>query len=56
MQSIDLGEKVMVRLKDLDHIAYVRFASVYRNFKDTTEFLREIRELLDASVRHPAEE
>ena len=40
-----LGEMVMERLKTLDHIAYVRFASVYRNFKDLTEFYDEIKDL-----------
>jgi transcriptional repressor NrdR len=51
IQSIVLGEKVMEKLKGMDQIAYVRFASVYRKFKDTTEFLDEIRELLDTSRR-----
>jgi transcriptional repressor NrdR len=51
VKSIEIGEKVMEKLKGLDHIAYVRFASVYRKFKDTTEFLDEIRELLD-TPRH----
>ena len=40
-----LGELVMERLKSRDHIAYVRFASVYRNFQDLTEFYEEIRDL-----------
>jgi transcriptional repressor NrdR len=40
-----LGEMVMERLKALDHIAYVRFASVYRNFQDLTEFYDEIKDL-----------
>jgi transcriptional repressor NrdR len=56
VKSIVLGEKVMERLKGLDHIAYVRFASVYRNFKDTTEFLHEIRELLDTAARQREED
>jgi transcriptional repressor NrdR len=46
VNSIELGKKVMDKLQALDHVAYVRFASVYRKFKDTTEFLREIEELL----------
>ncbi len=46
VNSIELGEKVMNKLQDLDQVAYVRFASVYRKFKDTREFLREIEELL----------
>jgi len=40
-----LGQMVMDRLKVRDHIAYVRFASVYRNFQDLTEFYDEIRDL-----------
>lgn len=45
VESRRLGELVMQRLKALDHIAYVRFASVYRNFQDLTEFYEEIRDL-----------
>lgn len=41
-----LGEMVMTRLQSLDQVAYVRFASVYRNFQDTTEFMEEVRELV----------
>ena len=40
-----IGEMVMVRLKQLDPVAYVRFASVYREFKDIDTFAREISEL-----------
>lgn len=40
-----IGEMVMDRLKLRDHVAYVRFASVYRNFQDIDEFYEEIREL-----------
>jgi transcriptional repressor NrdR len=43
-----VGELVMDELKDLDQIAYVRFASVYREFKDLTEFMEEIKPLLAA--------
>lgn len=55
IKSIEIGEKVMEKLKVLDHIAYVRFASVYRKFKDTTEFLDQIRELLDTPARRKDE-
>lgn len=48
VESQALGEMVMRRLRRLDQVAYVRFASVYRNFQDTTEFMQEVREL----VRH----
>ena len=41
-----LGEWVMRELVKLDQVAYVRFASVYRNFQDTTEFMEEVRELV----------
>ncbi len=40
-----IGEKVMMKLKDLYQVAYVRFASVYRQFKDVNTFIEEISEL-----------
>ena len=43
----DIGEIVMKRLKDVDEVAYVRFASVYREFKDTQTFMKELQRLLD---------
>jgi len=42
----EIGELVMRELHQLDEVAYVRFASVYRQFKDITEFMTEVRELL----------
>ncbi len=42
----EIGEMVMERLKQLDSVAYVRFASVYRDFKDVEEFLKEINQLM----------
>lgn len=42
-----IGEKIMERLKELDKVAYVRFASVYRQFEDAQEFMAELRDLLD---------
>jgi len=42
-----IGERVMDRLKDLDKVAYVRFASVYRQFEDVEEFMSELRNLVD---------
>jgi transcriptional repressor NrdR len=45
VESQRLGELVMERLKAQDHIAYVRFASVYRNFQDLTEFYDELKDL-----------
>ena len=41
-----VGEMVMERLKDLDEVAYVRFASVYRSFKDINTFMEELTKLL----------
>jgi transcriptional repressor NrdR len=48
LPSTQLGEEVMARLKLLDEVAYVRFASVYRSFRDISEFMSELKELLDA--------
>jgi transcriptional repressor NrdR len=44
--SHDIGEKVMVLLHGLHEIAYVRFASVYREFKDVNDFVAELKSLL----------
>lgn len=41
-----IGEKVMENLKDIDEVAYVRFASVYRQFKDVNNFIQELEKLL----------
>jgi len=41
-----IGELVMSKLRDLDEVAYVRFASVYRQFKDASSFIREVRKLI----------
>jgi transcriptional repressor NrdR len=45
VQSLVVGEQVMEQLKQLDQVAYVRFASVYRDFKDLNEFRMEIDRL-----------
>ncbi len=45
--SSEIGEKIMVWLHDLDAIAYVRFASVYREFKDVNDFFDELKHILD---------
>jgi len=47
--STEVGELVMDKLKDLDEVAYVRFASVYRQFKDITTFRDELNKLLDSN-------
>lgn len=46
IRSSEIGEKVMEELHRLDGVAYVRFASVYRQFKDIPEFMDELKELL----------
>ncbi len=46
IQTSVIGEKVMDKLKDVDEVAYVRFASVYREFKDVNTFIDEIKNLL----------
>ncbi|MBO4831245.1 MAG: transcriptional repressor NrdR [Oscillospiraceae bacterium] len=45
--STEVGELVMRKLKDLDEVAYVRFASVYRQFKDINTFMSELNKLLN---------
>lgn len=47
IESKKIGEIVMDELKDLDQVAYVRFASVYREFKDVNTFMSELKKLLD---------
>ena len=47
IKSQEIGELVMMKLRDVDEIAYVRFASVYKKFKDKAEFLDEMKKLLD---------
>ena len=44
-----IGEIVMERLKSLEQVAYVRFASVYREFKDVNTFMNELKKMLDSS-------
>jgi len=46
--SHDIGERVMAKLHNLNDIAYVRFASVYREFKDVNDFVSELRSLLSS--------
>ena len=47
VSSVDLGSMVLKRLISVDKVAYVRFASVYRDFKDVDEFSEELRSLHD---------
>ncbi|MDE7431040.1 MAG: transcriptional regulator NrdR [Lachnospiraceae bacterium] len=51
ISSSQIGEMLMNKLKDFDSVAYVRFASVYREFKDVNTFVDEIKKLLDNSGR-----
>ena len=46
VKTVDIGEMVMSRLKNVDEVAYVRFASVYRSFKDINTFMEELTKLL----------
>ena len=48
IESKIIGEVIMEHLKELDEVAYVRFASVYRQFKDVNTFVQEIQKLLDS--------
>jgi transcriptional repressor NrdR len=48
MSTEEVGRLVMDALKRLDKVAYVRFASVYRHFRDIGEFMTELKELLNA--------
>ena len=46
VSTVEIGEMVMKRLKEIDEVAYVRFASVYRSFKDINTFMDELTSLL----------
>ncbi len=46
VESREVGERVVRKLYELDEVAYVRFASVYRSFKDINQFMEELKELL----------
>ena len=49
--SSEIGERIMEELHDLDEVAYVRFASVYRQFKDINQFMGELKGLLERRER-----
>jgi transcriptional repressor NrdR len=51
ISSRQIGELVMDRLKEIDDVAYVRFASVYREFRDVDSFLKEVERILDERSR-----
>lgn len=46
MTTVEIGARIMDRLKDLDQVAYVRFASVYRRFEDLGDFVDELKSLI----------
>ena len=47
VESYYIGELIMEQLKAVDEVAYVRFASIYREFKDVNTFMSELKKLLD---------
>ncbi len=51
IDSAGIGEKVMSELHEIDEVAYVRFASVYRQFKDVTDFMKEVGRLLKRDAK-----
>jgi transcriptional repressor NrdR len=50
-----IGEKIMGKLHELDDVAYVRFASVYREFKDVNDFVSELKKLLSTQKSEKSE-
>ncbi len=54
--SQEIGEVVMEELERLDHVAYVRFASVYRSFRNVSQFMDELRGLLERDAKNGAKE
>lgn len=56
IESKVIGEIVMERLKNLEQVAYVRFASVYREFKDVNTFMSELKKMLDSGNEEEGKE
>lgn len=56
VSSLRIGQMALTRLRALDEVAYVRFASVYRQFRDVSEFSEEVRKVLEAQDEQAAEE
>ena len=50
IKSTEIGEFVMEELKNVDHVAYIRFASVYRSFTDLSSFEKEVKNLIEQST------
>ncbi|OGP97383.1 MAG: transcriptional regulator NrdR [Deltaproteobacteria bacterium RBG_19FT_COMBO_52_11] len=55
VHSREIGEEIMQELQNLDEVAYVRFASVYRSFKGVNEFMNEVKELLEKGQKSKKE-
>lgn len=53
MPTTEIGKIIMRRLKALDKVAYVRFASVYQEFEDVSEFMSELKNLVHSSAARP---
>ncbi len=53
VSSVQIGERVMAELLKMDDVAYVRFASVYRQFKDISQFVEEIKTLITETPERP---
>ena len=49
-----IGERIMARLHELDDVAFVRFASVYRRFQDVNDFMKELSELVNRRGKQPS--
>ena len=56
VQSIDIGNAIAGRLKRVDQVAYVRFASVYKQFRDLDDLLNEVRDVMQAGPEQPPEQ
>jgi len=52
ISSTIIGEEIMMHLKEVDEVAYVRFASVYRQFKDVNSFMDELKNMLNERGKH----
>ena len=52
VDSTEIGERVIKKLYEVDEVAYVRFASVYRSFKDVNQFMDELKDLLKDKERY----
>ena len=52
IHSDEIGNQIIERLQSIDQVAYVRFASVYRHFKDINQFMREIKGILGETDKH----